>query len=398
MTTALALTALGPVYRVDTKVIREGTNLVLVGAGDANLSGRPIPYDVHGVKGDPLRAIEDLATQIAATGLKTVEGDIIGDDTAFDYEPVPDGWSYDDATNDDGAPVSALAVNDNTITLRVQPGMVEFEPNLPVFDVVNELQPGDPEHVIVTREPGAYRLLLTGTLPAGTKHEEALAVGDPARFAALALRATLLRHGVNVAGGAVARHHYAGEPPPTALSGPVLASITSAPFLEDMRITDKVSQNLHAELLLRQVARQQTGRGNLKAGLAAMKDFLDKFAIPAEDYDLHDGSGLARKDLITPDALVRLLRGMGASPQAEAWRSLLPVSGVDGSLKERLGGPAAGHVFAKTGSLTHVAALSGYLRTRKGRDLTFSILVNHYNGPVSELRALVDKTVLLMMQ
>ena len=398
LTTALALTALGPLYRVETKVIREGTNLVLVGVGDANLSGRPIPYDVHGVKGDPLRAIEDLAAQIAATGLKTVEGDIIGDDTAFDYEPIPDGWSYDDATNDDGAPVSALAVNDNIITLRVQPGMAEFEPNLPVFEIVNELQPGEPEHVMATREPGAYRLLLTGTLPAGAKYEEQLSVGDPARFAALALRAALLRRGVSVAGGAVARHHYEGEPLPGAPSGAPLASLLSPPFLEDMRITDKESQNLHAELLLGQVARQQTGRGSLKAGLAAMKSFLGGFAIPPEDYDLHDGSGLARKDLITPDALVRLLRGMDASAQAEAWRSLLPVSGTDGSLKERLGGPAAGRVFAKTGSLTHVAALSGYLRTRKGRDLTFSILVNHYTGPVSELRALVDKTVLLMMQ
>ncbi len=129
-----------------------------------------------------------------------------------------------------------------------------------------------------------------------------------------------------------------------------------------------------------------------------MKEFLLSMSIAPEEFDLHDGSGLARNDLITPDALVRLLRAMDASPQSEAWRSLLPVSGTDGSLHERLAGKAAGKVWAKTGSLTHVSALSGYLRNRRGDDLTFSILVNHFNGKTAEMRALIDKAVLLMMQ
>jgi D-alanyl-D-alanine carboxypeptidase/D-alanyl-D-alanine-endopeptidase (penicillin-binding protein 4) len=398
LTTALALTKLGPTYRVETRVLMEGHNLVLYGSGDANLSGRRLPYDVHGVSADPLRAIEALATQIAATGLKTVEGDIIGDDTAFDYAPIPDGWEYADAVSDDGAPVSALCINDNVVTLHIRKESVEFEPNLPVFEIVNEIQTGDTAKVTVTREPGSYRLLLTGTLPPGAVYDEQVSVGDPARFAAMALKAALIRHGVNVNGAASARHRYAGEPLPAAPTSAPIASLSSAPLIEDLQVTDKVSQNLHAELLLRQVATQQNGHGSLQLGLAAMKEFLAGFHISPGDYDLRDGSGLARKDLITPDALILLLRGMDASPQAEAWRSLLPVSGTDGSLRDRLGRRATGKVLAKTGSLTHVAALSGYLQTRKGHALTFSIIVNAYNGPAGEMRGLIDKLVLLMMQ
>jgi serine-type D-Ala-D-Ala carboxypeptidase/endopeptidase (penicillin-binding protein 4) len=225
-----------------------------------------------------------------------------------------------------------------------------------------------------------------------------ISVGDPARFAAMALRESLIRHGVEVKGEAVARHVYPGEIRPPALDGAPVATHESAALIEDLRVTDKVSQNLHAELLLRTVARQTEGHGSLAGGLDALRGFLTGLGIAPEEFSLRDGSGLSRMDLLTPDALVTLLQAMRKSPQAEAWRSLLPVSGVDGSLRERLDQKAEGKVLAKTGSLTHVAALSGYARTRKGREVTFSILVNDYNGPQDELRLLIDQMLRAMVE
>lgn len=403
LTTALALTRLGPEYRTTTSVVREGDDLVLLGRGDANLSGRPIPYAVHGKPGDPLAAIDDLAAQVAATGLKVVSGNIVGDDRAFDYEPVPEGWGYDDALDDDGAPVSALCVNDNVMHLLLTAvggtPKAEWAPALPVFEVVNRVRAGAPKKVFWTRDEGAYRLVLSGSLPVDATEDIALAVGDPARFAAIALRESLIRHGVAVRGAALARHVYPGEVDPgNAPGAPVVATHVSAALLEDLRVTDKVSQNLHAEVLLRTVALQEAGHGSLAAGLAALRTFLGGLGIAAEAFDLHDGSGLSRQDLLTPDALVTLLQAMRQSPRAEAWRSLLPVSGVDGSLRERLGQASAGRVVAKTGSLTHVAALSGYARTRAGRELTFAIIVNHFHGPGAEARALIDKMLRAMVE
>ncbi len=402
LTTALALTRLGPAYRFTTSVVREGDDLVLVGAGDANLSGRPIPYDPLGTPHDPLTVIDELAAQIAAAGVKTVLGNIVGDDRAFDYEPIPDGWGYADAFDDDGAPVSALCVNDNVIHLLLSmPGgapRAEFFPAVPVFEVVNRLRAASPEQVFWTRDPAAYRVLVTGTLPPDAKADFRISVGDPARFAAMALRESLVRHGVDVRGEAVARHVYPGEIRTPALEGTPLATHESPPLIEDLRVTDKVSQNLHAELLLRAVARQTAGHGSLQAGLEEMRAFLLTLGIDADEFNLHDGSGLSRMDLLTPDALITLLQAMRKSPQAEAWRSLLPISGVDGSLRERLDHRSEGKVLAKTGALTHVAALSGYARTKKGRELTFSVVVNHYNGPGAELRQLIDQVLRAMVE
>ncbi len=233
LTTAFALTKLGPTFTVETKVVREGASLVLYGAGDANLSGRAIPYDPHDKPTEPLRAIEALATKIAATGITSIEGDVIGDDTAFEYDPIPGGWSYEDAIDDDGAPVSALCINDNVVKLRINAAGATFEPDVPVFDIVNEVHAGDVNQVKLFREPGSYRLLITGTLTPNAVHEEALSVGDPARFAALALKGALIRHGVAVRGNAIARHRYAGEPQTAPVTSPVLASVTSAPLMED---------------------------------------------------------------------------------------------------------------------------------------------------------------------
>lgn len=409
-TTALALARLGPEYRMHTTVFQEGRDLVLHGGGDPNLSGRSFPYETGADRGDPLAAIESLADQVVAHGVSRVEGNVVGDDSAFVFEPYAEGWSIRDAIGEDGAPVSALAVNDNSIELAVAPGAAEgaparisWSPSLAVFDVDNEILTDSrvEKRVHVDREPGSRHMRLWGAVPlfdSGTPRT--LAVDDPARFAALALMDALQRRGVVVNGTAVARHLYPGAYPIAPPSNSTqIAERVSPPLLEDLRLTGKLSQNLHAEMILRLVARERTGVGSRVAGLTELRQFLDEAGIDGEQYNLHDGSGLSRLNVVTPKAIVSLLRYMGLGPLRENWMSVFAVGGVDGTLSARFNGKRErGRIQAKTGSLTHASTLSGYVTRRDGRVLVFSILANNFNGSASEIRGVTDRICSLLLE
>jgi D-alanyl-D-alanine carboxypeptidase/D-alanyl-D-alanine-endopeptidase (penicillin-binding protein 4) len=266
---------------------------------------------------------------------------------------------------------------------------------------------GGARGIRVDRVPGSLELRVWGAIPLRDRGEDLLlGIEDPARYAAKALRELLERRGITVAGPAVARHLYAHDvadltqgpaAPPDA--GTELARHTSAPFLEDLRITDKVSQNLHAEMALRAVARARRNVGSFEAGWEEMRAFLDEVGVDAGAYTLFDGSGLSRLDLVTPAAVVKLLRYMYHSPARANWISLLPVGGQDGTLATRFGdGSGAGRIHAKTGSLSHVSALSGYAERPGGRWVAFSVLVNNYNGSPSDIRGVMDRICTLIME
>jgi serine-type D-Ala-D-Ala carboxypeptidase/endopeptidase (penicillin-binding protein 4) len=416
-TTALALSRLGPSFTFQTRVLADAApdaegqvaGLRLVGGGDPNLSGRALPYRMGAPKGDPLGAIEDLAAQLAARGVKHVAGDIVGDDTWYAWQPYAVGWGIDDPESDDGPPISALTVNDNVFSLTVRPGqragdsaVLSLAPAIEFFRIDNRVlttAAGGERRVRYSRLPGSYDLHLWGEMPVRVKEVELLmAVEDPARYAAMALRAALEERGIAVEGEAVSRHAWPGEPVETP-DGVELARRVSAPFVEDLRVTDKVSQNLHAELALRAVAKARQGVGSFEAGRAEMKTFLGEVGIAPESYNFSDGSGLARLNLVTPAAVLKLLRFMHGGPQREDWVSLLPVGGKDGTLSNRFGdSPGAGRVFAKTGSLSHVSALSGYIHRADGRWAAFSILVNNYNAPAAEVRGVMDRICNLVVE
>jgi serine-type D-Ala-D-Ala carboxypeptidase/endopeptidase (penicillin-binding protein 4) len=426
-TTALALARLGPDYRFQTRVLADRTpgadgaveSLRLVGGGDPNLSGRAIPYRKDAPAGDPLAAIEDLADQVAAHGVRSVSADIVGDDTAYVWQPYADGWSIDDPVWDYGAPASALSVNDNTVSLRVLPGsyasdaaQIAVMPPVDYYDIDNRVRTaadgGKVERrIMVDRLPGARQLRIWGTLPLNDPGDtEVLGVEDPALFAAVAFRDALARRGIAIRGEARAVHLYPHQvadltngPAPDPEPGVELARRDSAPLLEDLRVTDKVSQNLHAEMALRAVARARRHVGSREAGIAEEQAFLDEVGIDRAGYTFADGSGLSRLDLVSPTAVVRLLVHMHHSAARDAWVSLLPVAGVDGTLHARFAGTtAAERIFAKTGTLSHVAALSGYAHRVNGQMLAFSILVNNYNGPAADLRAAMDRVCTLMLE
>jgi D-alanyl-D-alanine carboxypeptidase/D-alanyl-D-alanine-endopeptidase (penicillin-binding protein 4) len=410
-TTALGLTRLGPDYKFHTTVVASGEPdaegrvvgaVSLIGDGDPNLSGRELPYRVDSPRGDGLRAIEDLAGQIVARGVRRIDGDIVGDDSTYIWEPYPDGWGQGDALWEYGAPVSALTINDNTFILNLHsgdPARISIDPPLEFYQIDNLVESGTPKKIKIGREPGSRQLRIWGALPPKDPGlSEILAIHDPALYAAVALRDALTRRGVAIRGSAVARHWLPGEPAvPT--TGFELARLDSLPLLEGLRVTAKVSQNLHAELILRAVGRARRGAGSRDAGLEEMRVFLKEAGVPASEYQLADGSGLSRTSLVTPGAMVKLLRFMYASPHRQNWLGLLPVGGEDGTLRLRLRGTAAaGRIHAKTGSLTHVTALSGYAERKDGTMLAFSFLANNESVPAAEVRAVLDRVCVLMTE
>ena len=193
----------------------------------------------------------------------------MGDDAWYVWEPYGDSWSISDPVYEYGAPVSALAINDNTLFVNIRaaavagdPAAITLNPPLEYYTIDNRIQtvaPGGERRIHYSREPGSMTLELWGAIPAGARGEDLqLAIADPAQYAAIALRQALEERGVTVVGRAVAHHRFRTQvpglrlaPPPAADPGVELASRLSPPFFEDLRITAKVSQNLHAEMDLR---------------------------------------------------------------------------------------------------------------------------------------------------
>ena len=447
-TTALALTSLGPQFRFYTTVESEvapdesgriAGHLWLVGRGDPNLSGRVLPYEGKTRReGPPLQALDALAEQVAARGIRYVNGDLVADDTYFVFERYGEGWTYDDLLWSYGAPVSALSVNDNVLFLEVLPGsnpgdpaLVKLEPDQDYYRIENRVVTvearrrrsaqarsaskaggdGATRRISIRREPGSYTLELWGRIPMGGRGvREEVALEDPALFAGKYLHAALRQRGVVIDGEVRARHAHpfefedlktVSEPPSPAEEPPrlVLASHRSHPLVEDLKVTNKVSQNLHAEILLRTVARERRGIGSVAAGLEELKEFLDQAGVAEEEYRFFDGSGLSRRNLATPSAVVALLRYMDRQQFRDTWRDLLPVAGVDGTLKRRLRNtPAAGRVLAKTGMLGQVTVLSGYATTQSGARLAFSIMVNNHKLRGRRITRLIDRICLVLVR
>ena len=412
-TAALALERLGPEYRMTTRLVRAPSgDLILVGGGDPSMSGRRYPYQKDAPANNPLQAIEELADQAVAAGIMRVDGDIVGDDQLYPWAPYPPSWTEDDMIGEDGAPVSALTVNDNVMALSIHAAAragelaaISFEPAIEYYAVDNRVLTvaGEKEaRIRFTRQLGSRQLLLWGTIPlAGATAHETVAVDDPAMFAACALYDALARRGVAIRGRPVARHRSTSDDP-WPVEGDVIATRMSPPMVEMLQVIEKVSQNLHAELMLREVARVTRGTGTRESGLQELAAWLASIGIKTEEWRAEDGSGLSRNDQVSPRAVTRLLSHMAASKNGAAWLSLLPVGGEDGTLANRLccvpDASAAKQVRAKTGTLTRAVALSGYADSRTRGRLAFSILVNNFAAPQAEVRSWVDKIALSLVE
>jgi D-alanyl-D-alanine carboxypeptidase/D-alanyl-D-alanine-endopeptidase (penicillin-binding protein 4) len=234
------------------------------------------------------------------------------------------------------------------------------------------------------RLPGTFELTVSGTV--SKPYKEFLGQEDPPLFAAAALREALARRGVRISGGARVEHFPS--------RGVELLAYDSLPLIEDLRVINKDSQNVHAEIVLLEVARALRGAGSREAALEELKAFLKEVGVEEKQYYFEDGSGLSRKTLVTPNTVTKLLLYMYRSQNRDAWISTMPIGGVDGTLDKRFrGNPAGAQVRAKTGSITHVNALSGYTNR-----YAFSILVNNSVAEAKEVRNLIDQVALALVE
>jgi D-alanyl-D-alanine carboxypeptidase/D-alanyl-D-alanine-endopeptidase (penicillin-binding protein 4) len=397
-TTALALAKLGTEYRFHTTLETRGAissegvlegDLTLVGRGDPNLSNRKFPYELkEEFDGPREKALAELADAVVAKGVKEISGDVLGDDSYFPRERYPNGWEIDDMVWEYGAAISAIVVDDNTVALTLTPGeqagnsvQAAVTPATQDFMVENDVITSAADvksDLTLTREPGSNIVVVKGSLPAKSAPRKlVLAIEEPAQHAATLLKRLLEERGIKVGGVARGRHEHgeaAGDPV-------VLAEHVSVPLGDAVKLINKISQNLHAEMLLRTAARQNGAWATPDELMKVPADFYAAVGIAPGDVIQTDASGLSRHDLVTPRAIVTLLSFAQKQPWFGPYSASLPVAGVDGTLEDRMKNtPAAGRIHAKTGSVEHVRTLSGFAETPGGRRVIFSFLSNNQGG------------------
>ena len=376
-------------------------DVVLVGRGDARLSSAP---------DCAVNCLAALADAIAAR--TRIVRNVVGDDSLFPDQRWSPGMSWNNIQSGYGTGVSALTLDDNEVRLRIVPGAGGQPPTveaLPYYELVNAattVGAGGETSLRVHRLPGSRTLRLSGTIPAGAETETIrLGVDDPAHFAAWRLRALLEARGVRVSGATQVRHRpvaafddpdrRGGAPPPRPPRPEALASLAPPPLGEDLAHVNKVSQNLHSELLLRRLGLIR-GTGSLEDGVAMVAATMERAGVPRTAWDLSDGSGMSTYNRLSPRGVVALLRWAASQPWGPAWRATFPVAGIDGTLARRFRGtPLESRLFAKTGTLNATNALSGYMIARSGRTLIFSFYANDVPGGAS-VAPVMDATLNLI--
>ncbi len=417
-TVAAALDRLGPEYRFITSVYaparadNSGTvrgDLVVYGRGDPSYATR---FNASGDT-DYYRAIEELAEKITAAGVRRVEGDLVGDESYFTGGPLPAGWEWDDLQWWYGAEVSALTINDNSVDLSVKPGArvgdpcrISIGPDTSAVTIVDRTKTSDrgsTRELSVHRPLGQNTIEIRGAMPIDDRGFTAsLAVSRPALVFVTMLRTALERRGVVFTGNVRtldAQARADGAPLPVS-SLVEIATRQSPPLSVVAAQTLKPSQNLYAELILRALGKatstnqKQTSE---EAGIAAVKDFLARAGVEPSRVVMIDGSGLSRANLVTVDATMRLLVYMNTHRAGSVFRDALPISGLDGTLRNRMKGtPAQNNVRAKTGTLGTATSLSGYVFSASGERLVFSLMINNPPRDVDPRNGFTDAVAVLL--
>ena len=417
-TTGVALDLLGADYRWRTSVYANAqpdANGRI--QGDLILYGRGAPDLVTSSKDEKRGSLAKLAEDLYARGVRSVSGNVVGDESYFRGDPLGDGWQWTDLQWYFGAEASALSINGNEVDVNFVPSSKagesavvrtsDTEDYVTVQDRMAATDQSERSTIGVHRGLSDNNIEVWGEFAPGTKGFGArLSVYKPALWAAKLFAKALKTRGINVAGQTLSRD---SRVPQSQRFDPAhsveLGFIESEPLREIARKTNKESINLYAELILRTLGRERgelapmpqgigRERGDDEAGLAVIRVWLARAGIATTRLALHDGSGLSRLDLVTPETSARLLLALSKTNAGLVFKESLPIAGRDGTLAGRLK-TITDSVSAKTGSLTYDNSLSGYLTTSKGRLLVFSIMCNDQTGRADSIR-LIDQIVTLL--
>jgi PBP4 family serine-type D-alanyl-D-alanine carboxypeptidase len=365
--------------RIPTKVYLDG-QLTRGGVlhGDIDLKGY----------GDPVltvKKLDQLAKALADRGVRRVHGDLVVDDSYFSGNRLGEGWMWDDEPYDYSSQIAALSVNHNTVDVKVKPTKIGKKPKVSVrpapeyVKVVNDAKTieGAKEDLTLDRTRAKNEIVISGTIGKtyeddGKKfYKDVVTIDDPPRFTGTVFRDLLQKHGISF------------HPKSRIVAGKVdhhadLAGEVDSPKLDKMlRKMDKESSNFIAEMLTKQLGARERGEGTTETGVDVIGDFVQDELGVDDDFIQKDGSGLTRLDHISPHDYIQLLKAMDDSAKRDRFVSFLPVAGVDGTLKKRMKDtPAEGNVTAKTGSMSGVNSLVGYVTGKNGERFAFSILIN----------------------
>lgn len=423
-TVAAALDRLSPDFRFKTSAYAPSMpDAAGVIRGDLIIYGRGDPsFAASFNNGDYYKAIDDFAARIANAGVKRIEGNIIGDESYFTGSRFGYGWEWDDLQWYYGAEISALTVNDNSLDLFVKPGLdvgaqavVATGPVTPLITIVNRATTGERgtrRNITVVRPLGTNTIEISGSVPLGIDATDkgligSIAVPNPALVFVYMLRSSLASKGVTITGQSQMIDARGRARLPLRIESLVeIANVQSPPLSVIAAQTMKPSQNLYTELLLRTLGKSAAPNGTISSperttadeGIEAVKTFLRGAGIePRGQVVQADGSGLSRHNYITASGTMQLLTYMSTHRYANAFRESLPIAGVDGTLRTRMRGTlAANNLRAKTGTISGVASLSGYVTTAAGERLVFSIILNNYPEESSSRRSFIDTIAVLL--
>ncbi len=389
LTTAAAMQQLGSNFQFRTSVVREANNtLRVIGRGDPSLDDAQLA---------------SLAQQLRQQGITNISK-IIADDSFVQGDVVESSWQWEDIQADYGAPVGSFIVNQNTFTINLAPTAIAqplrvtwddiYETRL--WRIVNQsttVAANQSSGVNVTRDLSGNVLRIQGQLPVNANPVKVtLPVVDPSYFFLRRLRIALLRENIRLGETSVG----------TGTGNQEIAAVQSPPLSQLVAKTNIDSDNSYAEALLRGLAFRQTRQPNqtsVSIGLNVLRQTLTSLGVDPTSYKIIDGSGLSRKNLISPQALVQLLKAVDKTNYKTEFRASLPIAGQTGTLRNRFRNtPAAGIVQAKTGTMTGVVALAGHINPPGYEPLVFSIIVNQSDDSIRNIRQAIDEVVVLLAQ
>lgn len=390
-----SLDLLGRDYVIPTTLfmtgeISDGTlkgDVILVGQGDPTLKDKDL---------------EEMASKLKGLGIKTIDGDILADDTYFDSIRLGSGWSWEYESDYYAAQISALDLNQNVVGVYVRPGKkvgdsaaVELLPRTKYMKVQNECKTSaaaSSNSIYMSRLRGTNTIRVSGNVALGYEPkgpEDGITMDDPALFTCTVFSGILKQNGIKVRGKVL----HCQKPD----DAKIVYVHNSPPMSEILKLLNKPSDNLIAECLLKQLGAKLKGKGSADSGGEAEMDYMKKIGADITAVNIADGSGLSRYNLVSPRNLLTILKYMHGHKDSQVFIDSLPIAGVDGTLKKRMKGTAAeGNLRAKTGYIGWVRSLSGYVTTKSGEPLVFSILMNNHICKSSEADAAIDSIVVTL--